>query len=132
MLNPATGEPIASCPSAGPDDVDAAVAAAREAFPAWRDLAPAQRAELLWNLGTRIAELADELAQLEALDNGKPVAEALVVDVPLTLELFRYYAGWATKIEGRSGRRPSAASTRTCAASRSASSARSSPGTSRC
>ena len=103
VLNPATGEPIASAPSAGPDDVDAAVAAAREAFPAWRDLAPARRAELLWNLGTRIAELADELAQLEALDNGKPVAEALVVDVPLTSELFRYYAGWVTKIEGAVG-----------------------------
>ena len=103
VLNPATGEPIASAPSAGPDDVDAAVAAGREAFPAWRDLPPARRAELLWNLGTRIAELADELAQLEALDNGKPVAEALVVDVPLTSELFRYYAGWVTKIEGAVG-----------------------------
>ncbi len=103
VLNPATGEPIASAPSAGPDDIDAAVAAAREAFPAWRDLAPARRAELLWNLGTRIAELADELAQLEALDNGKPVAEALVVDVPLCSELFRYYGGWATKIEGAVG-----------------------------
>ncbi len=103
VVNPATGESIGSVPSAGAADVDDAVAAAREAFPAWRDLAPARRAELLWNLGTRIAELADELAQLESLDNGKPVAEALVVDVPLCSELFRYYAGWATKIEGAVG-----------------------------
>jgi phenylacetaldehyde dehydrogenase len=103
VVNPATGEPFASVPSAGADDVDDAVAAAREAFPAWRELAPARRAELLWNLGTRIAELADELAQLEALDNGKPVGEALAVDVPLCSELFRYYGGWATKIEGAVG-----------------------------
>jgi phenylacetaldehyde dehydrogenase len=103
VVNPATGEVIASAPSAGPRDVDAAVRAAREAFPAWRDMAPARRAELLWSLGTRIAELAGELAQIETLDNGKPVGEALAVDVPLCSELFRYYAGWATKIEGAVG-----------------------------
>jgi phenylacetaldehyde dehydrogenase len=103
VVNPATGEPIASAPSASAEDVDAAVAAARAALPGWRELAPARRAELLWNLGTRIAELADELAQLEALDNGKPVGEALLVDIPLCSELFRYYGGWATKIEGAVG-----------------------------
>ncbi len=100
VVNPATGEVIATAPSAGPADVDAAVRAAREALPAWRALAPAARAELLWNLGTRLAELADELAQLETLDNGKPAGEALAVDVPLCSALFRYYAGWTTKIEG--------------------------------
>ncbi len=100
VVNPATGETIATAPSAGPDDVDDAVRAAREALPTWRALAPAARAELLWNLGTRLAELADELAQLETLDNGKPTGEALAVDVPLCSALFRYYAGWATKIEG--------------------------------
>ena len=103
VVNPATGEVVATAPSAGPEDVDDAVRAAREAFPAWRDLAPARRAELLWNLGTRIAELAGELAQIETLDNGKPMGEALAVDVPLCSELFRYYAGWATKIEGAVG-----------------------------
>jgi phenylacetaldehyde dehydrogenase len=101
VINPATGEVIATAPSAGADDVDAAVAAAREAFPAWRDLPPAERAELLWELGSRIAELADDFAQLEVLDNGKPLAEAHLVDIPLSAGLFKYYAGWATKIEGQ-------------------------------
>jgi phenylacetaldehyde dehydrogenase len=103
VVNPATGEALTTAPAAGAADVDDAVAAARAAVPAWRDLPPARRAELLWNLGTRIGELTDELAQLEALDNGKPVSEAVVVDVPLCAELFRYYAGWATKIEGQVG-----------------------------
>jgi phenylacetaldehyde dehydrogenase len=103
VVNPATGEVIATAPSAGPDDADDAVRAARAAFPGWRDLPPAERAELLWNLGARIAELADEFAQLEAIDNGKPTSEALVVDVPLCSALFKYYAGWVTKIEGQVG-----------------------------
>jgi phenylacetaldehyde dehydrogenase len=103
VVNPATGEVLTTAPAAGAADVDEAVRAARAAFPAWRDLAPSQRAELLWNLGTRISELTDELAQLEALDNGKPVSEAVVVDVPLCADLFRYYAGWTTKIEGQVG-----------------------------
>jgi phenylacetaldehyde dehydrogenase len=100
VLDPATGDVITTTPAGGAEDIDDAVAAAREAFPAWRDLAPSSRAELLWNLGTRIAEQADEFAQLEALDNGKPTSEALLVDIPLCSEIFRYYAGWATKIEG--------------------------------
>jgi phenylacetaldehyde dehydrogenase len=100
VLNPATGELLATVPAGGPADVDAAVAAARAALPVWKATPPARRAELLWNLGTRIAELSDELATLEALDNGKTRADALLVDIPLSSEIFRYYAGWATKIEG--------------------------------
>ncbi len=103
VRNPATGEVVATAPSAGPADVDDAVAAARAAFPGWRDTPPARRAELLWNLGTRIRELAGELSQLETIDNGKPVGEALAVDIPLCSELFRYFAGWTTKIEGAVG-----------------------------
>ncbi|MFN2629052.1 MAG: aldehyde dehydrogenase family protein [Gaiellaceae bacterium] len=103
VVNPATGEVVATAASAGPSDVDDAVRAARAAFPAWRALPPAERAELLWSLGARIAELADELAQIEAIDNGKPTAEALLVDVPLCSALFKYYAGWVTKIEGQVG-----------------------------
>jgi len=102
VLNPATGEILATVPAAGPDDVDAAVAAARRALPVWQGLAPARRAELMWNLGTRIGELSEELATLEALDNGKTRGDALMVDIPLAAEIFRYYAGWATKIEGSS------------------------------
>lgn len=99
--NPATNELLTTVASADADDIDAAVAAARAALPAWAALPPGRRSELLWNLAVRIDELADEFAQLEALDNGKPTSESLAVDVPLTSGLFRYYAGWATKIEGR-------------------------------
>ena len=100
VINPATGELLAEVPAAGAADIDAAVAAARSALPVWAAPSPARRAELLWALGTRIAELGDELATLEALDNGKTRADALMVDIPLCSELFKYYAGWATKIEG--------------------------------
>jgi len=100
VLNPATGEVLVEVPAAGAADVDAAVAAAREALPVWLSMAPARRAELLWDLGTRLAELSEEFASLEALDNGKTRGEALMVDLPLSSEIFRYYAGWATKIEG--------------------------------
>jgi phenylacetaldehyde dehydrogenase len=101
VFNPATGEALATVPAAGQEDIDAAVRAARDAFPAWRDMPPAERADLLWRLGTHIRELADEFAQIETLDNGKPIAEALAVDIPLCADLFRYYAGWVTKIEGQ-------------------------------
>ncbi len=103
VIDPATGETIATAPQAGSEDIDSAVAAARAAFPGWRDTPPAEKAELLWRLGTRIADLADEFAQIEALDNGKPTAEAHLVDVPLCSSLFKYYAGWTTKIEGQTG-----------------------------
>jgi phenylacetaldehyde dehydrogenase len=103
VVDPATGATIASVPEAGAEDVDAAVAAARGALSGWRATPPAERAELLWRLGARIAELADEFAQIEALDNGKPTSESHIVDVPLCSSLFKYYAGWATKIEGQVG-----------------------------
>src|SRR5947208_2276364 len=69
VVNPATGEIVATAPSGNTQDVDDAVRTARDALPAWRALAPARRAELLWNLGTRIQELAGELAQIETIDN---------------------------------------------------------------
>lgn len=103
VLNPATSEVISTVASAGPDDIDSAVRAARAALPAWRAMPPAERAGLLWRLGDRISELSNELSQLEALDNGKPVSEALAVDIPLCAALFKYYAGWVTKIEGQTG-----------------------------
>ena len=102
VLNPATGGLLGTVASGTAADIDLAVAAARRALPAWQGLAPSRRAELLWNLGARIAELQDEFAQLDTLDNGKPVFECNVVDVPLTSGLFQYYAGWVTKLDGDS------------------------------
>jgi phenylacetaldehyde dehydrogenase len=100
VQNPATGERLATVADSGPADVDAAVEAARAALGPWSAVAPDRRAELLWELGRRIEAMAAEFARLEALDNGKPTSESLAVDVPLCAGLFRYYAGWATKIEG--------------------------------
>jgi acyl-CoA reductase-like NAD-dependent aldehyde dehydrogenase len=102
-LDPATGRPIASVPSAGPADVDRAVGAARAAFADgsdWRKMPAPQRALALHRLADLIDANADELAEIEALDNGKPVKLAKVVDVAQTVAHFRYFAGWPTKIEG--------------------------------
>lgn len=100
VLNPATGEVLTSVAAGTREDVDDAVAAARRALPEWQAIPPARRSEMLWDLGTRIAELGEEFAQLDTLDNGKPIFECNVVDVPLTSGLFRYYAGWVTKLDG--------------------------------
>jgi acyl-CoA reductase-like NAD-dependent aldehyde dehydrogenase len=102
-LDPATGRPIASVPSAGPADVDRAVGAALTAFADgsdWRKMPAPQRALALHRLADLIDANADELAEIEALDNGKPVTLAKVVDVAQTVAHFRYFAGWPTKIEG--------------------------------
>ena len=101
-LNPATGEQIAcSCAGDG-TDVDKAVAAARAAFEAqhWRRMMPTERTRLLWKLAELIDENAEELAQLEALNQGKPIVLARQLDVAGAAESLRYYAGWCTKIEG--------------------------------
>jgi phenylacetaldehyde dehydrogenase len=100
VLNPATGEPLADAPLAGEHEVDEAVRAASAAFPGWRFTPPAQRAHLMWTLADRLAAHAEEFATIEVLDNGKPLGEAKAVDIALTVELLRYYAGWATKIAG--------------------------------
>jgi len=99
-VNPATGATLTTVADGTEADVDLAVAAARHAFGSWSARAPAARADLLWRLGQRVEELADEFARLEALDNGKPTSESHLVDVPLFTGLMKYYAGWATKIEG--------------------------------
>jgi acyl-CoA reductase-like NAD-dependent aldehyde dehydrogenase len=101
-IDPATGEVLAKVAEAGPEDVDRAVAAARKSFDSgvWRGLPPAERAKALWRAGDLIEEHAMELAQLDSLDNGKPINEMLLFDVPLTAATFRYYAGWVTKLEG--------------------------------
>jgi phenylacetaldehyde dehydrogenase len=101
-IDPATGEVLAKVAEAGAEDVDRAVAAARKSFDSgvWRSLPPAERAKALWRAGDLIEEHATELAQLDSLDNGKPINEMLLFDVPLTAATFRYYAGWVTKLEG--------------------------------
>ncbi|HEY3083837.1 MAG TPA: aldehyde dehydrogenase family protein [Candidatus Dormibacteraeota bacterium] len=100
--NPATGEQLASVAEAQAEDVDRAVAAARKSFDRgdWRELPPAERAKVLWKIGDMIEERADEFAQLETLDNGMPINDALLFHVPLAAATFRYYAGWITKLDG--------------------------------
>ncbi len=100
--DPATGEVLARVAEGGAEDIDRAVAAARKSFEAgdWRDLPPAERARILWRVGDLIEERAMEFAQLDSLDNGMPVNDALVWFVPFAAATFRYYAGWATKLDG--------------------------------
>jgi acyl-CoA reductase-like NAD-dependent aldehyde dehydrogenase len=101
-VNPATGETLTLIAEAGPRDADAAVQAARKAFESgpWPEMSAADRSRILWRLGDLIEQHADELATLETLDNGKPIFESHYVDMPMAAEVFRYYAGWATKIHG--------------------------------
>jgi phenylacetaldehyde dehydrogenase len=101
-LNPATGEVICTVPAGDKADIDLAVKAARAAFETgpWRRLTPSERGRLLWKLADLLEARVDEFAELESLDNGKPLAVARVADVPLAVDLLRYMAGWATKIHG--------------------------------
>jgi len=101
-LDPSTGEVLARVAEAAAEDVDRAVAAARKSFDrgTWRDLPPAERAAALWKIGDMIEERATELAQLETLDNGMPINDALLFHAPLAAATFRYYAGWVTKLDG--------------------------------
>jgi phenylacetaldehyde dehydrogenase len=100
--NPATGEVLAHVPEGDREDIDRAVAAARAAFDKgpWRHITASERGRLVWKLGDLLEQHAEEFAQLESLDQGKPVGLARVVDVPVSVDQLRYYAGWATKIEG--------------------------------
>ncbi|QDQ41745.1 aldehyde dehydrogenase (acceptor) [Methylacidiphilum kamchatkense Kam1] len=100
--DPATGEILAQVAEADKEDVDKAVKAAREAFEKgpWAKMTPSDRGKLIWKLADLIEENLEELAQIESLDNGKPMAVAKAADLPLSIDLFRYMAGWATKIEG--------------------------------
>jgi acyl-CoA reductase-like NAD-dependent aldehyde dehydrogenase len=101
-LDPASGREIAVVPHAGVEDVARAVAAAREAFEGgpWATLAPSARGRLIAALADAIEEHQVQLAEIESLDNGKPVKLAQYVDVRGTVAHLRYFAGWPTKIEG--------------------------------
>jgi phenylacetaldehyde dehydrogenase len=100
--NPATGEVLAHVAEGDKQDIDLAVRAARQAFETgpWPAMSPSERGRLLWKLAELIDQNRDELAELETLDNGKPVFFSGIVDVPTASDAFRYYAGWATKVEG--------------------------------
>jgi aldehyde dehydrogenase (NAD+) len=102
-INPATGDEICQVAEADAPDVNRAVSAARAAFDRgpWRRMAAAERGRLLNKLADLIEKNAEELARLESLDNGKPYKVALSADLPLTIACYRYYAGWADKIQGR-------------------------------
>src|ERR1700692_4774081 len=103
-INPATGEVITQVAEADAPDVDKAVSAARAAFETgpWRKkLTASQRGNLMYKLADPLEKNADELAQLESLDNGKPYHVARAADVALTIACYRYYAGWADKNQGK-------------------------------
>lgn len=93
VMNPATGEQLAEVAEATKEDVDAAVAAAWKAFPAWRDTEPGQRAAVLYQIADIIDAHKEELARIETLDNGKPIRETTTIDVPYAADHFRYFAG---------------------------------------
>jgi acyl-CoA reductase-like NAD-dependent aldehyde dehydrogenase len=100
--NPATDEVLCKVQEGGKADIDKAVKAARKAFEhgKWRKITATQRANMMLKLADLVEKNADEFAQLETLDNGKPIKESRYFDIPAVVETFRYYAGWATKLEG--------------------------------
>jgi aldehyde dehydrogenase (NAD+) len=101
--NPATGEVLASVYEADAEDIDLAVKAARNAFDQgpWSKMSASNRSRLMYKLADLMEENSEELAQLETLDNGKPIRETSNADIPLAVEHMRYYAGWSTKIVGQ-------------------------------
>jgi phenylacetaldehyde dehydrogenase len=100
--NPATGEVLPCIAEGDREDIDSAVKADRTAFETgrWSQLTPSERGRLIWKLADLLEENLEEFAELESLDNGKPLKIARAADVPLAVDLFRYMSGWATKIEG--------------------------------
>ncbi|MEP0843062.1 MAG: aldehyde dehydrogenase family protein [Phycisphaerae bacterium] len=99
--NPATGEVIANVASSDAADVSKAVAAARKAFEGpWSKFSARQRGAVLYKLADLIEKNAAELAALEVLNNGKPISEVMAADLPLVINTFRYFAGWADKVYG--------------------------------
>jgi phenylacetaldehyde dehydrogenase len=103
VKNPATGQTIAYVAEGDSADIDGAVRAARRALESgpWPAMTPSERSRVLWRVGDLICKHADELAELEALNNGKLIAVARVADVPLSADIFQYMAGWCSKIEGK-------------------------------
>jgi acyl-CoA reductase-like NAD-dependent aldehyde dehydrogenase len=101
-INPATGLTLTTVAEAGPSDVYAAVAAARQAFDSgpWSKMSVSARGRVLWKIADFIMKRREEIAELETLDSGKPITDNTRIDVPMAADCFQYYAGWATKIHG--------------------------------
>ncbi len=102
-VNPATGQVICRVAEGDKEDINLAVAAARRAFDSgpWSTMSAAERGRILYRLADLIEKNMHELAALESLDNGKPLADALAADLPLVIKCYRYYAGWADKNHGK-------------------------------
>lgn len=102
-INPATGEIVARVAEGDDADIDLAVAAAKRAFDGgpWPKMTARERGRMIYKLADLIEEHIDELSALETLNNGKPIRDSRNIDLPLVIECYRYYAGWADKIEGR-------------------------------
>jgi len=102
VINPATGERLASVPDSGAEEVDRAVRRARDSFErkTWRGLDPSRREKILWDIAALLEKHKDELAILESNENGKTVREARGADVAPSIDAFRYYAGWVRKVYG--------------------------------
>src|SRR5882757_1927908 len=103
-INPATGEVLTQIAEGSSADVDRAVEAARRALEdrngLWRKMSASERGRLIWKLADLLETNIDELAELETLDNGKPIFESRYVDMPMAIDVMRYFAGIATKIQG--------------------------------
>ncbi|WP_243050348.1 aldehyde dehydrogenase family protein [Dyella sp. RRB7] len=100
--NPANESILAYVPQGQAEDINEAVKVARATFesPAWRKIRPIDRGRLLENIARKVEEHADELAYLESLDTGKAVSFAKVIDLPSTIDVFRYMGGWCSKLGG--------------------------------
>ena len=103
VVYPGTGEKVASFAGASAEDVDGAVKIARQALtqgPWTTKISPAERSRILWRLSELISANASELAELETVDTGKPIGETTAIEIPLSAEIYQYFAGWATKVHG--------------------------------
>jgi phenylacetaldehyde dehydrogenase len=103
VFDPADGQVIARVPAAGPADVDRAVAAARAALARgsrWRTMTPQERGRLIWRLADLVEANSERLSALDSIDSGKPMDEMRYFDIPFSVDVLRYYAGWTTKITG--------------------------------
>ncbi|MFI5657794.1 gamma-aminobutyraldehyde dehydrogenase [Streptomyces sp. NPDC051684] len=103
VVNPATGEAYATAPLSAQADVDAAMAAAEAAFPAWRDLVPGERQKYLLKIADAFEERAEELIAVESENCGKPLGLTRSEEIPMMLDQIRFFAGAARMLEGRSG-----------------------------